>query len=68
MHAVPNAHPQAGVQAQLQSLRLVDCHMTLQDEEMAEDMGRQAREHVEGNFSRAKFGAALETIIRRTLA
>lgn len=35
---------------------------------MADDMGRQARQHVESNFSRAKFGAALETIIRQTLA
>lgn len=35
---------------------------------MAKDMGQQARRHVKSNFSRAKFGTALETIIRQTLS
>ena len=34
---------------------------------MAAKMGRQARQHVLDNFSRAKFGAALETIVKQTL-
>jgi hypothetical protein len=34
---------------------------------VAAKMGRQARQHVLDNFSRAKFGAALETIVRQML-
>jgi len=42
--------------------------LPLQDAKLADELGRQARQHVESSFSRAKFGSALETIIKQTLA
>jgi hypothetical protein len=45
----------------------ITASMPTQDDDVAADMGRQAREHVQANFSRAKFGAALETIVRKML-